>query len=104
MSRVTASLQTNVRSAVPWICELNLAEMAQKVSSNGANAADCKQRRKCLNLGEIFLRHKDRLLYSLECFHQAFRSLGVEFLVKRHSIEEEEYPPHRTTPGKAANA
>ena len=43
-----ALLQTSVRSATPWICELNLAEMAQNVSSNGANAADCRQRRKCL--------------------------------------------------------
>ena len=68
-SRVTAPPQTRVRSAIPWICELNLAEMAQNVSSNDANAADCKQRRKCLTLGEIFLYGWDGYFYALECFH-----------------------------------
>jgi len=48
-NRVMALLQTNVRSAILRVCALNLAEIAQNVSSNGAKAADCRQRRKCSN-------------------------------------------------------
>ena len=50
-SRVKALLHTNMSSAIRCVCELNLAEIAQNVTSNGANAADCKHRRKCLNTG-----------------------------------------------------
>jgi len=64
-----APLQTSVRSATPWICELNLAEMAQNVSSKGANAADCRQRRKCLRMGEISLSHWVGYFYALKCSH-----------------------------------
>ena len=55
-SRVKVSLQTDVSSAIACACELNLAETAQNVINSGANAADCKHRRKCLKLGEIFLQ------------------------------------------------
>lgn len=52
--RVKALLQVEVQAAMSCTCELNLAQMAQKVTSSGAKAADCKQRRKCLEPGEIF--------------------------------------------------
>ena len=68
-SRVKVSLQADVSSTIPCICELNLADMAHNVSNNGANAADCKQRRKCLKLGKIFLHDRDEYFYLLECFH-----------------------------------
>lgn len=47
-------LQTSVRSATLCACQFNLAEIAQKVISNGAKAADCKQRRKCLEMDVMF--------------------------------------------------
>ena len=78
-----APLQASVRSATPRICELNLAEIAQKVSSNGANAADCRQRRKCLRMSEILLDRWVGYFYALECFHQTFRGLGPGFLSKK---------------------
>lgn len=62
-SRAKALLQTNVSSAIPCAWELNLAETAQNVTSSGANAADCKHRRKCLKVGEMFLRNWRRYLY-----------------------------------------
>jgi hypothetical protein len=39
-------------SAILCTCQFNLAETAHKVISNGAKAADCKQRRKCLEMDE----------------------------------------------------
>jgi len=57
-------LQTSVRSAIPRICELNLAEIAQNVSSNGAKAADCKQRRKCLKPSDVSLHDCDRYFFT----------------------------------------
>jgi hypothetical protein len=53
--RAKALLQVDVQAAISCTCELNLAQIAQKVTSNGAKAADCKQRRKCLEPDELFL-------------------------------------------------
>jgi hypothetical protein len=68
-SRVKALLQTNVSSAIHCVCELNLAETAQNVTSNGANAADCKHRRKCLKPDEAFSHDWRKYPDLLECFH-----------------------------------
>ena len=58
-------LQTRARLPISCSCESNLAEIAQNVTSNGANAADCKQRRKCLEQHEPFWHDQDgRFTYS----------------------------------------
>jgi hypothetical protein len=82
--RVKALVQTNVSSAILCVCELNLAEIAHNVTSNGANAADCKHRRKCLNIGDMALYNWRGYLYSPECFHQTLQSLDSWFLSKGH--------------------
>jgi hypothetical protein len=74
-----ALLQTSVRSAIPCTCELNLAEIAQKVMNNGANAADCKQKRKCLEMDKMFLHDRDGHFDILKRPHQTLRSLNSLF-------------------------
>ena len=100
-----ALLHTSVRSATLCIWELNLAEMAQNVSSNGANAADCKQRRKCLKLGEILPYDWDVFVVLARMLSSDVSKSGLEiFIEKRLNREEEEYSPHHTIPGKGASA